>query len=1023
MQPVRNNERCVGMVPTNLHFSTNWRKIDCTSPNLAKTRMSICEFTNQTSVEKERLEYAVETAEKLPDLACKESFTLVDNICMAVLTADAPRSVSLQPDRAREMCRRYNGSLAKASHLGRLRLKRYLFSLGFKEELSGFWVGLDSGKDRCITVPILQSEEAYREHMEKSNNTCSLRTNIPSHTICESEPERFVQSCEDFLFKCGNGECVLPDWVCDGQKDCSNGRDEDACHNLGLEIKFTCDNRKKIPISKYCDFQHDCRDDEKDCARPPCSSEEFKCTSGRCISKEFYCDGKSDCADRSDEKLCAGETTCSAFACSHVGCVEERYVNDLQADCPDQSQGDETVDSYPNRTHRSFTYYSRTNSVVHRLMNDCPGTIDQQRCHVDHIQCYPRAEACILHYDKRDKMINCRNGAHLRHCADFQCPGMFKCKRSYCIPRHRVCDGKIDCILGEDEVACEVHTCRNELKCRGSPMCVSSHYICDGVKHCKHGDDEMLCDMKGSICPDNCICLGYSVKCSGQLYEDIPHFPYRSNIRILDFSNNKMQLNNESFANYYQLMSLNLRRSHISYLDPGTFTGASNLKYLDLQENRLEVLRAQTFMGLTKLKTIKLTGNPLTCLEPESFMSLAEIDLLDLSGMKIKNLSDNTFSHLTNLTVLNLSYNAIDFIQANVFSSLKFQVRLDLRGNPMLSTGKEPFLNITVSDIRTDSYRFCCYIRFSTKAGRCQPENDVFSSCSSLLGDEIILISIWFIAILILLANVALLSWFAIWKVPDASSVFALNLTLAHLTFGVSFWIICFVDMNYKGNFLAKDVVWRHSILCKAIGFVSAIGSHKAMYSIVCISVDKAKRLSCTGAQITKRKAWVIDVLGWPLCLLTTLIPLETAGYFDHSYYSRNTLCLPFNFHDIVSPGWQDATAVNVAFIAVSLLIIAAMNMFLSRVGDRYKEYNYEHFDPQLDTIRRCSYLLKTNVNFMGVIMLCNFATLVGSGLSLEVGSTVQVVFLPLAASLNPIIYGLNALQSKRLAKYMTQHR
>ncbi|XP_061190804.1 mucin-2-like [Saccostrea echinata] len=79
--------------------------------------------------------------------------------------------------------------------------------------------------------------------------------------------------CESHSFICSEILCIPSNWVCDGEKNCPDGRDESS----------TICNEDRV-----------------------CPADEYKCSNFRCIPGSWLCDGEVDCPLREDESSAAG---------------------------------------------------------------------------------------------------------------------------------------------------------------------------------------------------------------------------------------------------------------------------------------------------------------------------------------------------------------------------------------------------------------------------------------------------------------------------------------------------------------------------------------------------------------------------------------------------------------------------------------------------------------------------------------------------------------------------------------------
>ncbi|XP_023375763.1 low-density lipoprotein receptor-like [Pteropus vampyrus] len=154
---------------------------------------------------------------------------------------------------------------------------------------------------------------------------------------------------EDCSLLCDNKtHCIPESWLCDGNPDCPDKKDEQGCiHEKCSTSEFRCENGQCISYSLHYDGNRDCLDHSNEDGFPVswplrCPSGQVKCPqSGECVLAEWICDHDLDCRDGSDEKDCdLEELWCGSrqWSCaSGDQCVPDLWCCDGQRDCRDGS--------------------------------------------------------------------------------------------------------------------------------------------------------------------------------------------------------------------------------------------------------------------------------------------------------------------------------------------------------------------------------------------------------------------------------------------------------------------------------------------------------------------------------------------------------------------------------------------------------------------------------------------------------------------------------------------------------------
>ncbi|KAL4622869.1 leucine-rich repeat-containing G-protein coupled receptor 4-like isoform X1 [Arapaima gigas] len=482
-----------------------------------------------------------------------------------------------------------------------------------------------------------------------------------------------------------------------------------------------------------------------------------------------------------------------------------------------------------------------------------------------------------------------------------------------------------------------------------------------------------------------------------------------------------------AFQNLSELHSLILRGASKMETFP-RLSGTVKLETLTLTGTNISAVPVDLCEELRLLRTLDLSYNEIE--ELPGFQGCLQLEEINLQHNHIQQIHRDTFQGLASLHILDLSLNSISSLPTaglRALNQLRLSGNLDLKGAleprslPKLRTISVPYAyqccafagcNTLVSSRGDDGRKTDASTEGPgeeplgrvSKCWTCVFVAGAFKPCEFLLGSWMIRITVWFICLVALGANaVVLAATFSPGGALCSATLLVGLLAASNLLLGVYVGALAVLDAATWGAFAQFGVWWETGPSCRAAGLLAVFSSEASVLFLALAAVERSvtvRRVLRKGDGLGRQhgRGWGRFRLAASLLVLlaasTAALPLFHVGDF-----SSSPLCLPF------STGKSSSLGFTVALVLLNSLAYLLMAVVYTHL---YCGLGKVHLmDPlQAAAVRHVAWLIFTNCLFFCPVAAFSFAPLLtGIANSPEIMKSVTLIFFPLPACLNPVLY------------------
>ncbi|XP_072032867.1 G-protein coupled receptor GRL101-like [Amphiura filiformis] len=398
----------------------------------------------------------------------------------------------------------------------------------------------------------------------------------------------------------------------------------------------------------------------------------------------------------------------------------------------------------------------------------------------------------------------------------------------------------------------------------------------------------------------------------------------------------------------------------------------------------------------------------------------------------ISAIRQRAFDGLANLTWLDLSKNGISQIGSNIFEELTILDGLVLvtedESDEPIEVDKNGFTGLTSLQILHNHLCLCV---------------------CSLMQNTGLRICMWVLGISALLGNFFVIIWRLKQKSARSTtqavqSFLITNLAVSDFLMGIYMVILASADAYFGEDYFIHSDKWRAGRICKFAGFLSLLSSEASVFFLTLISFDRFLSVvfPFSSARLTIMSAKAIGGGLWGVAFVISIVPVILAGP-ESDLYDLSDVCvglplitrpasytikeggignplsdleLDLPVAEESKPAWYFSIIIFLGINSLCFVVILCcyIAVFVS-LKVSAKKVRRRKRDEELKLAVRMAIIVGTDfVCWMPIILMGILSQTGAAVIPLQMYTWTVVLIMPINSSLNPYLYTIAALVSKR---------